>query len=170
VRRGSAMNKRRFWMQRCAAPWCIPALMLMLSLLRPLATAAAIPPLPPLPDTLPTDQFAIEMPPEVGPSPDSDTAWLAPAQTVAPSPAIVESPPPLEGPPTPLAPLQRLSHATESATAATAGMAAPAATAATAATDDGKPISLNLKNADLSAVVQSFAKFSGLNIVASEKI
>jgi type IV pilus assembly protein PilQ len=164
------MNKRRFWMQRCAAPWCIPALMLMLSLLRPLATAAAIPPLPPLPDTLPTDQFAIEMPPEVGPSPDSDTAWLAPAQTVAPSPAIVESPPPLEGPPTPLAPLQRLSHATESATAATAGMAAPAATAATAATDDGKPISLNLKNADLSAVVQSFAKFSGLNIVASEKI
>jgi type IV pilus assembly protein PilQ len=36
--------------------------------------------------------------------------------------------------------------------------------------DDGKPISLNLKNADLSAVLQTFAKFSGVNIVTSEKI
>ena len=46
---------------------------------------------------------------------------------------------------------------------------APADQAATPL-DDGKPISLNLKNADLSAVLQTFAKFSGVNIVASEKI
>ena len=36
--------------------------------------------------------------------------------------------------------------------------------------DDGKPITLNLKNADLPAVLQTFAKFSGLNVIASEKI
>ncbi|WP_244847374.1 type IV pilus secretin PilQ [Caballeronia sp. SL2Y3] len=115
---------------------------------------APIAPLPPLPasfDTLPTDQFAI------------DTS--VPAASA--SPAIVPSPPagtsaqpaasadePLEGPPVPLPKRQRLSASDD---------ARPAA-------DDGKPITLDLKNADLSAALQSFARFTGLNIIASEKV
>ena len=50
-------------------------------LLCSLAVDAAIPPLPPLPETfpgtLPTDQFAVESPPEVvAQAPDEDTSWL----------------------------------------------------------------------------------------------
>jgi type IV pilus assembly protein PilQ len=124
---------------------------------------AAIPPLPPLPEpfpeTLPTDQFAVEDPAAVvAQTPDDGSAWLAPATTSAPSAPLAtpDATPPLEGPPTPLPPIERMSR----------GPADPAVTSL----DDGKPISLNLKNADLSAVLQTFAKFSGINIVASDKI
>jgi type IV pilus assembly protein PilQ len=135
-------------------------------LLRAMTAHAAIPPLPPLPEpfpeTLPTDQFAVEVPAAVAVQvPDEDTAWLTPASTSATSAtsAPVTTPdaaPALEGPPTPLPPIERMSH----------GSVDSAATSL----DDGKPISLNLKNADLSAVLQTFAKFSGVNIVTSEKI
>ncbi|MEA3116521.1 MAG: type pilus assembly protein PilQ, partial [Caballeronia sp.] len=135
-------------------------------LLGAMTAHAAIPPLPPLPEpfpeTLPTDQFAVEVPAAVAVQvPDEDTAWLTPASTSATSAtsAPVTTPdaaPALEGPPTPLPPIERMSH----------GSVDSAATSL----DDGKPISLNLKNADLSAVLQTFAKFSGVNIVTSEKI
>ncbi len=36
--------------------------------------------------------------------------------------------------------------------------------------DYGKPITLDLKNADLGAALQAFARFAGINIVASEKV
>lgn len=128
------------------------ATLLLLLLLHSFSASADIPLLPPLPDTLPTDQFAVDIPPVVAamPVPDDD-AWLIPGLIPASSPtpvSIVDTTPPLEGSPTPLPPLQRLARPD----------------------DAGKPISLNLKNAELSAVVQSFAKFSGVNIVASEKI
>nr|WP_087632586.1 type IV pilus secretin PilQ [Caballeronia telluris] len=142
-------------------------------LCRALAAESAVPPLPPLPslnDTLSTDQFAVDttVPPvpvvastEPGDADAPDSAWLAPAEKPAApaSPAAANAAAidaaPLEGPPVPLPPLQRLSRADTS----------PAN-----ASGDGKPITLNLKNADLPAVLQTFAKFSGLNIVASEKI
>ena len=144
--------------------WRICARGIATALLLGAVTAhAAIPPLPPLPEpfteTLPTDQFAVEVPAGVvTQAPDDDTAWLAPA-TTSTTPAPVAAPdvtPALEGPPTPLPPVERMSR----------GSADSGATSL----DDGKPISLNLKNADLSAVLQTFAKFSGVNIVASEKI
>ncbi len=124
---------------------------------------AAVPPLPPLPDMLPTDQFApnplyAEPAPSAATPPDDDSAWTTPP-SIAPTPVAVavptEAEPALEGSLVPLPPVQRLSRS-------------PVST--TLPDGDGKPISMNLKNADLSAVVQSFAKFSGLNIVASEKI
>ncbi|WP_027800389.1 type IV pilus secretin PilQ [Paraburkholderia dilworthii] len=63
----------------------------------------------------------------------------------------------LEGPPVPLPPLVRLSGAPK--TAADASLAA-----------DDKPISLNFQRAELGAVLNAFAQFTGLNIVASEKV
>ncbi|WP_208645225.1 type IV pilus secretin PilQ [Paraburkholderia sp. DD10] len=63
----------------------------------------------------------------------------------------------LEGPPVPLPPLARLSGAPK--TLADARLAA-----------DDKPISLNFKRAELGAVLNAFAQFTGLNIVASEKV
>jgi type IV pilus assembly protein PilQ len=63
----------------------------------------------------------------------------------------------LEGPPVPLPPRMRLSDAPRSA--------ADAALAA-----DDKPISLNFQRAELGAVLKAFAEFTGLNIVASERV
>ncbi|WP_436972000.1 type IV pilus secretin PilQ [Paraburkholderia fungorum] len=63
----------------------------------------------------------------------------------------------LEGPPVPLPPLERLSGAPK--TAADAHLAA-----------DNKPISLSFQKAELGAVLKAFAEFTGLNIVASEKV
>ncbi len=63
----------------------------------------------------------------------------------------------LEGPPVPLPPLERLSGPPE--TLADAHVAA-----------DNKPISLNFQRAELGAVLKAFAEFTGLNIVASEKV
>ncbi|CAE6787338.1 Type 3 secretion system secretin [Paraburkholderia domus] len=63
----------------------------------------------------------------------------------------------LEGPPVPLPPLTRLSDAPK--TPADAELAA-----------DDKPISLNFQRAELGAVLNAFAQFTGLNIVASERV
>ncbi|WP_244816008.1 type IV pilus secretin PilQ [Caballeronia sp. Lep1P3] len=110
---------------------------------------APVPPLPPLPasaDTLPTDQFAIDT--------STPPASAAPSTPAAQPAASTES---LEGPPVPLPPLERLSMSTAHAQQQKAA-------------DDGKPITLDLKNADLSAALQGFARFTGLNIIASEKV
>jgi type IV pilus assembly protein PilQ len=131
--------------------------MLMAAMLIPPPVAVAgIAPLPPIPDTLPTDQFAVENPFAEASVANEGNGWLAPAKDSVPgvAPAAEASEPPLEGPPTPLPPLERLSGNTETKSP----------------TGDGKPITLNLKNADLAAVLNSFAKFSGVNIIASEKI
>lgn len=63
----------------------------------------------------------------------------------------------LEGPPVPLPPLARLSNSPK--TPADARLAA-----------DDKPISLNFQRAELGAVLNAFAQFTGLNIVASERV
>jgi type IV pilus assembly protein PilQ len=82
---------------------------------QPLAALAAIAPLPPIPDTLPTDQFAVDNPFSDGPDVSDDKAWLAPVKDAADDPApstpasTETTGPPLEGPPTPLPPLERLS-------------------------------------------------------------
>ncbi|WP_061170944.1 type IV pilus secretin PilQ [Caballeronia hypogeia] len=72
----------------------------------------------------------------------------------------------LEGPPVPLAPPARLSvlpsSSSSSSSSSSAGARPPA--------DDGKPITLDLKNADLGAALHAFARFAGVNIVASEKV
>jgi len=66
------------------------------------------------------------------------------------------SPEALEGSPVPLAPAQRLGDASSRTV------------------DDGlapdKPISLNFQRAELGAVLNAFAQFTGLNIVASDRI
>ncbi|TDY24460.1 type IV pilus assembly protein PilQ [Paraburkholderia sp. BL6665CI2N2] len=63
----------------------------------------------------------------------------------------------LEGPPVPLPPLARLSNA-------------PRGAADAALAPDDKPISLNFQRAELGAVLNAFARFTGLNIVASERV
>lgn len=63
----------------------------------------------------------------------------------------------LEGPPVPLPPLVRLGDS--AATPADSKLAA-----------DDKPISLNFQRAELGAVLNAFAQFTGLNIVASERV
>jgi type IV pilus assembly protein PilQ len=63
----------------------------------------------------------------------------------------------LEGPPVPLPPLARLSDA-------------PKTPADAQLTADDKPISLNFQRAELGAVLNAFAQFTGLNIVASERV
>nr|WP_244306418.1 type IV pilus secretin PilQ [Paraburkholderia lacunae] len=65
--------------------------------------------------------------------------------------------PALEGPPVPLPPLARLRDASKSP--ADSGLAA-----------DDKPITLNFQRAELGAVLNAFAQFTGLNIVASERV
>lgn len=60
----------------------------------------------------------------------------------------------LEGPPVPLPPLQRLADTRRDP----------------ADPPDDRPISLNFQRADLGAVLKAFAQFTGLNIVASEKV
>jgi type IV pilus assembly protein PilQ len=108
---------------------------------------AVIAPLPPIPasfDTLTTDQAAIDTPPP----PLVDTPAAKPFAEPAEA---------LEGPPIPLRPVERLSNADSLSGAAQQG-------------NEGKPITLDLKNADLRAALHSFAQFTGLNIVASEKV
>nr|WP_230413170.1 type IV pilus secretin PilQ [Paraburkholderia antibiotica] len=66
------------------------------------------------------------------------------------------SPPALEGPPVPLPPPKRLSDAANNTDA---GLPA-----------GNNPISLSFQRADLGAVLKAFAEFTGLNIVASDKV
>jgi type IV pilus assembly protein PilQ len=62
----------------------------------------------------------------------------------------------LEGPPVPLAPVQRMSDAPRDSRLARE--------------DHDRPITLNFQNAELGAVLDAFARFTGLNIVASERV
>ncbi|WP_181885617.1 type IV pilus secretin PilQ [Trinickia dinghuensis] len=72
----------------------------------------------------------------------------------------------LEGPPVPLAPALRMSGtATDGATAEDA-----AAAAAGNDDDDDTPITMRFKHADLADVLDAFSRFTGLNIVASERV
>ncbi|WP_250465847.1 MULTISPECIES: type IV pilus secretin PilQ [unclassified Caballeronia] len=111
-----------------------------------------IAPLPPLPagyETLPTDQFAIDT--------SAPPALLSPpvaqsAEPVAAAKSSTDTSESLEGPPVPMPQPERLS------------------TQSTGSADDGKPITLDLKNADLGAALHAFARFSGLNIIASDKV
>jgi type IV pilus assembly protein PilQ len=116
-----------------------------------LAAESAEPLLPPLPDAFDAqsfDQTAIDTS-----APPAASALASPAPEQASTEAA--SAEPLEGPPVPLAPPTRLAR----------DIGAPRATQ-----DDGKPITLDLKNADLGAALQAFARFAGINIVASEKV
>ncbi|KVE36010.1 type IV pilus secretin PilQ [Burkholderia sp. TSV86] len=72
----------------------------------------------------------------------------------------------LEGPPIPLAPVL---HMTETPLDRPVPGEA-AATALTPAPGDDRPISLNLQQASLAAVFDAFARFTGLNIIVSERV
>lgn len=73
-----------------------------------------------------------------------------------PPPITAATPPdPLEGPPTPLPPTQRMTSAAGNETGNPT---------------DNKPITLDFQHAELGAVLNAFAKFTGLNIVSSEKV
>ncbi|PQV45339.1 type IV pilus assembly protein PilQ [Paraburkholderia sp. BL21I4N1] len=147
---------------------------------------ASTPPLPPLPDHMLRDD-AVALPREIAvevPNPfrddsaeTTDVSKASASSAAGASAASAEitadgsSPPTqistptrdvaatsaLEGPPTPLPPLPRLGSAPK--TAADANLAA-----------DDKAISLNFQRAELGAVLNAFAQFTGLNIVASERV
>ncbi|PRX26308.1 type IV pilus assembly protein PilQ [Paraburkholderia sp. BL18I3N2] len=88
---------------------------------------------------------------------DSDGSVPLRRQTSVPARADATGAATLEGPPVPLPPLARLSNASRSAADA-------------ALAPDDKPISLNFQRAELGAVLSAFARFTGLNIVASERV
>ncbi|MGE8166096.1 type IV pilus secretin PilQ [Paraburkholderia sp. NPDC080076] len=88
---------------------------------------------------------------------DADGSVPLRRQSAAPARAEAAGTAALEGPPVPLPPLARLSNAPRSAADA-------------ALAPDDKPISLNFQRAELGAVLNAFAKFTGLNIVASERV
>ncbi len=85
-----------------------------------------------------------------GPVDENGTAAATPYLPVASTP-----PDPLEGPPTPLPPVQRMTSAVHDET--------PNLPA-------DKPITLDFQHAELGAVLNAFARFTGLNIVSSEKV
>jgi type IV pilus assembly protein PilQ len=64
----------------------------------------------------------------------------------------------LEGPPIPLAPAARMSDTGPSASSEQDGP------------EQNRPITMRFKNADLPDVLDAFARFTGLNIVASERV
>nr|WP_233217258.1 type IV pilus secretin PilQ [Trinickia dabaoshanensis] len=68
-----------------------------------------------------------------------------------------DSAPPLEGPPVPLAPAPRMSDGAHEHAAA-------------GGSDDGKPITMRFKHAEMADVLDAFSRFTGLNIVASERV
>lgn len=99
-----------------------------------------------------------------GASVDSASAGAASAGGMAADAA-------LEGPPVPLAPAQRMSDEPRSLPPDAASDTAAAITPAAAAeSDDDRPISLNLQQASLAAVFDAFARFTGINIVVSERV
>jgi len=104
--------------------------------------------LPPLPSWANQDPEAHYTAP---PLPLPETAAAMPTMPAA---AAAPADPPLEGPPVPLPTIARL----EDASAANRGL------------PPNRPISLNFQRADLLAVLQAFAQFTHLNIVASEQV
>ncbi|HEY4353391.1 MAG TPA: type IV pilus secretin PilQ [Paraburkholderia sp.] len=133
---------------------------------------SGVPPLPGLASDQVRNPFNAESAGS-GESPEADSSGNAPAvayedepaprkvaanreSTSRAEPARAEDPQSaLEGPPVPLAPLTRLTNASTHSTA-----------------DDlppDRPISLNFRHAELGAVLNAFAQFTGLNIIASGK-
>ncbi|AET90242.1 putative fimbrial type-4 assembly signal peptide, PilQ-like protein [Burkholderia sp. YI23] len=144
------MSRFALFLRRVVAPGATALLLAHASLGAENADSAdsAIAPLPPLPallDAQPADQLAID------PAPPPPAALTAAGKPAAEAVSEAASSDALEGPPVPLPKPQRLSGEQN-------------------ATNDGKPITLDLKNADLSAALHAFARFTGLNIVASEKV
>jgi type IV pilus assembly protein PilQ len=80
-------------------------------------------------------------------------------QTDARGPSPKDSPTPaLEGPPIPLAPAARMSDI------------GPSSSSVQDEPEQNSPITMRFKNADLADVLDAFARFTGLNIVASERV
>ncbi|ADG16901.1 type IV pilus secretin PilQ [Paraburkholderia atlantica] len=96
--------------------------------------------------------------PDASPDDAADGPILPPSPKQPAAPARDDSAgaPSLEGPPVPLPPRLRLADAS-----AGADSGLPAG---------NKPISLNFQHAQLGAVLKAFAEFTGLNIVASDKV
>jgi type IV pilus assembly protein PilQ len=90
-------------------------------------------------------------------SPMGAEAQAQVAGALSESPSAV-SPGTLEGPPVPLAPAQRM------------GESRGGEWDASETIPDNKPITLHFRQADLADVLEAFARFTGLNIVASEKV
>ena len=84
-------------------------------------------------------------------------AGRPPAEARGPSPEN-SAPTALEGPPIPLAPAARMSDT------------GPSAPSMQDEPEQNRPISMRFKNADLADVLDAFARFTGLNIVASERV
>ncbi|WP_309491454.1 type IV pilus secretin PilQ [Trinickia mobilis] len=149
------------------------------------AARASVPPLPPLPAQMPLDdsvgrhrvlplfknggaeipsplQSEATQPRSFAPLDDDVGSGDAAASTTkAPVDAPAEratdaAAAPLEGPPVPLTPPQRMSGG--------------AANPSDIESGDNKPITLNFQNAELGAVLDAFARFTNLNIVASERV
>lgn len=83
----------------------------------------------------------------------------------------------LEGPPVPLAPAQRMSDESDEhrSSPPAAGAVSTASVAGTGTetgdpSGDNRPISINLQQASLAAVFDAFARFTGFNIVVSERV
>ncbi|WP_420814738.1 type IV pilus secretin PilQ [Paraburkholderia susongensis] len=98
--------------------------------------------------------------PNASPDDGADIAGRAapvPKQAAAPARDDTAGTTTLEGPPVPLPPPLRLSGTSKGAT--DTGLPA-----------GNKPISLNFQRAELGAVLKAFGEFTGLNIVASEKV
>jgi type IV pilus assembly protein PilQ len=62
----------------------------------------------------------------------------------------------LEGPPVPLAPVQRMSSRADRSAISEA--------------DDDKPLTMRFKQAELADILDAFSRFTGLNIIASERV
>ena len=141
-------------LSRRMARWGVAALLSVQTALAAESTDTTVAPLPPLPasfEAQPADPLSFD----TGASPAPATPASPSVEGTKPVADVADA---LEGPPVPLPRLARLSGA-----ASESGGARPAA-------DNGKPITLDLKNADLGAALQTFARFTGLNIVASEKV
>ena len=140
------------------------------------AAAERVDSLPPLPSELLTDgarEHTASAWPSVGEPPlggeaadvpddgsgeTHSTAALAPnAPATSPAPSGPRGRA-LEGPPVPLAPAARMSDGSALASAATGNA------------QDERPITMRFKNAELADVLDAFSRFTGLNIVASERV
>ncbi len=150
-----------------------------------IARTPPLPPLPPLPAAIGDDDRAAPWP-SVGEPPlepdampedvdAAEQAWDANEPTAQPAkgaraesggePGVAVStaisagaqlPPGLEGPPVPLAPAARMSDGEHERSAGSP--------------DDDKPLTMRFKHAELADVLDAFSRFTGLNIVASERV
>lgn len=161
-------------MARCSLRWVFVSACLAAT-----AVCASVPPLPPLPPDMLPDAAATQASARAGyssPNPFGEDAAMSGSPEDAPqaapsaigidvprTPADGGSPPALsgsapeslEGPPVPLAPAQRMNGPGARDIADAAG---------------NKPITMHFQNAELGDVLDAFARFTGLNIVSSERV